>query len=290
MSAKFGTAGNPQEFYDRGLKHSRQMPAYLKELGLDAYEYQCGRGVNIGEKAAYELRRAAEENGITISLHSPYFISLSTTEENKIAGNIRYITDSALAVTRMGGERVVIHSGSCGKVSRAEALAASKANLLRAQRELDDMGLSSVCLCPETMGKINQIGTLSEVLELCSLDERFMPCIDFGHLNARTQGGCCTYDDYVAVMDQVENALGHNRAACFHAHFSKIEYSTGGEVKHLTFADAVYGPDFEPLAELIARRGYHPTIICESAGTQGEDAVTMKGLWHKGWEKKQEES
>ena len=287
MSVKFGTAGNPQDFYDRGLKRSCQMPAYLKEMGLDAYEYQCGRGVNLGEKAAAEIRKAAEENGITLSLHSPYYISLSTREESKIAGNIRYITDSAVAVTRLGGERVVVHSGSCGKISREEALAASKDNLLRAQRELDDMGLSAVRLCPETMGKINQLGTLSEVLELCSLDERFLPCIDFGHLNARTKGGCRTYEDFVAVMDEVERVLGHDRAAHFHSHFSKIEYSGGGEVKHLTFADDLYGPDFEPLAELIARRGYHPTVICESAGTQGEDAVAMKQAWKKAVEKEE---
>ncbi len=279
MTAKFGSSGNPQDFYDRGRKHSHQMPAYLKELGLDAYEYQCGRGVHIGEKTAEELRKAAEENGITVSLHSPYFISLSTTEESKIAGNIRYITESAAAVTALGGERVVVHAGSCGKVSREEALEASKKNLLLAQKELDDRGLSSVRLCPETMGKINQLGTLTEVLALCSLDERFIPCIDFGHLNARTRGGCCTYDDYVRVLDEVENTLGHDRAARFHAHFSKIEYSQGGEVKHLTFADTVYGPPFEPLAELIAKRGYCPIIMSESAGTQGQDALTMKQLW-----------
>ena len=278
MNAKFGSSGNPDDFYAQGYKHSAQMPVYLRSLGLDAYEYQCGRGVRLGEETALALRAAAEENGITLSLHSPYFISLSTTEESKIEGNLRYIIESAEAVTALGGCRVVVHSGSCGKVTREAALEASKANLLRAQRELDERGLSHIRLCPETMGKINQLGTLSEVLELCKLDERFLPCIDFGHLNARTRGGCSTAEQFAAVLDETENALGRERASQFHAHFSKIEYSEGGEVRHLTFADTVFGPSFEPLAELIARRDLSPFILCESAGTQGLDAAEMKRL------------
>ena len=44
----------------------------------------------------------------------------------------------------------------------------------------------------------------------------------------------------------------------------------------LTFVDEEYGPSFEPLMEAIAREGLAPKIICESAGTQAEDALAMK--------------
>lgn len=278
MTVKFGTAGNPESFYAKGYKRSSQMPLFLSECGLDAYEYQCGRGVMLKADTANEIKAEAEKYNITVSLHSPYFISLSTTEESKIANNIRYITESATAVKLLGGNRVVVHSGSCGKVSREQALVASKANLVKAQAALDEMGLSDVILCPETMGKINQIGTLEEVIELCLLDERFIPCIDFGHLNARTLGGIRTAEDYENILNEVENKLGFERASRFHSHFSKIEYSAGGEVKHLTFDDKVYGPDFEPLAEVILKKNYSPTIISESAGTQSEDALIMKKI------------
>ena len=70
--------------------------------------------------------------------------------------------------------------------------------------------------------------------------------------------------------------LGDERAVNFHAHFSRIEYTTGGEKRHLTFADAVFGPPFEPLMELLFQRRLAPVIVCESAGTQAEDAAVMK--------------
>ncbi len=276
MTIHFGPAGNPEGFYSWGGKHSFQMPEYLSEIGLDAYEYQCGRGVNLGAETAEKIRKEAEKHSIKMSLHSPYFISLSTTEADKAEKNIKYITESAIAVKRLGGVRVVVHSGSCSKVTREAALEASKINLSAAQKALDETGLTDIILCPETMGKINQLGTLEEVLELCKIDERMIPCIDFGHLNARTLGMIKTKADYEAILDKCENEIGRDRTSVFHSHFSRIEYSKGGEVKHLTFEDNAFGPFFEDLAEVIAKRGYTPTFISESAGTQDIDALSMK--------------
>ena len=117
---------------------------------------------------------------------------------------------------------------------------------------------------------------------MCGVDERMLPCIDFGHLNARTFGTLRTQADYAAVLDAIENAIGLDRARQIHCHFSKIEYTqNGGEKRHLTFADTVYGPEFEPLAEEFYRRGYSPVVICESAGTQAEDAVLMQNAYQK---------
>ena len=127
------------------------------------------------------------------------------------------------------------------------------------------------------MGKINQLGTLEEVLDICSIDKRLCPVIDFGHLNARELGGVFnTKDDYLRVFDLIASRLGAEYLDSLHCHFSKIEWSKSGEKKHLTFEDNVYGPDFEPLMEVIAREDLTPRIICESDGTMAEDALKMK--------------
>ena len=78
---------------------------------------------------------------------------------------------------------------------------------------------------------------------------------------------------------EIKNQLGEYRFKNFHSHFSKIEYTTGGEKRHLTFEDTVYGPDFEPLMELVYKYGLSPTFVCESAGTQAEDAKAMKDYY-----------
>lgn len=279
MSAKFGPAGNSESFKTMGYKHSLQVPEYIVKKGLDAFEYQCGRGVNIGEEKARDLGKIAGEKGVALSLHAPYYISMSSVEEEKRLNSIRYILDSARAVNFMGGTRIVVHTGSCSKISREEALSLAIDTMKLAIKTLDDEGLENVRICPETMGKINQLGTLEEVIALCKLDERLLPCIDFGHLNARTLGGSNSKEAFEKILDTVENELGQARLKEFHSHFSKIEYSAGGEKKHLTFEDRVYGPDFEPLMELIYKKNLSPTFICESAGTQAEDAKQMKDYY-----------
>ncbi len=113
---------------------------------------------------------------------------------------------------------------------------------------------------------------------MCRLDDSFLPCIDFGHVNARTQGSLSGEKAFSALFDQIENALGFERMNEMHCHVSKIEYTNMGEKKHLTFEDTQYGPDYTDLAKVIAKRGTAQHLICESAGTQSEDALKLKNM------------
>ena len=277
MNARFGPAGNSESFSAK-YKSTVKAPEFLKEMGLDHYEYQCGRGVRVTDKTACAIKEKAEENKITLSLHAPYFISLSSVDEEKRDNSINYIIQSCDAATRLGAERIVIHSGSCAKISREEALELAKDTLVRARKKAVEQGYENIIFCPETMGKVNQLGNLTEVLELCKLDDTFLPCIDFGHLNAREFGYIKGKAEYEKILDEVENVLGTDRLKIFHSHFSKIMFTDpGGEKKHLTFDDDQgFGPDFEPLMEIVAKKNLSPIFVCESAGTQAEDALTMK--------------
>ena len=192
------------------------------------------------------------------------------------------ILESAKAANKIGAERIVVHSGSCAKISRELAMEYALDSLKKARVLLDNNGLSHIIICPETMGKINQLGNLQEVLTMCSFDERMLPCIDFGHLNARNHGKL----NYPDIFNEIEDKLGIERLKKLHIHFSKIEYTgagtnSGGEKKHLTFADTQFGPDYEPMLDEIIKRDLQPFIVCESAGTQSEDCGVMKDYYEK---------
>ena len=279
MQIAFGPAGNSDSFALAGYKSSADAPEFCASLGLNAYEYQCGRGVTVKETGARAVGENARKFGVRLSVHAPYYISMSGEDDEKRLGSLRYFLQSAEAARFMGANRIVYHPGGVGKQTRETALLRSIDTLRYVLRELDAAGYEDVTLCPEVMGKINQVGTLEEVLEMCRVDERLIPCVDFGHLNARTHGSLADKAAFEAVFDKMENAIGYDRTAVFHSHFSKIEYSKGGEVKHLTFEDQIFGPNFTPLAEVLVERGYHPTIISESDGTQAEDAAEMKRIY-----------
>lgn len=274
MGISFGPGGNGESWGKR--KFPEQLPEYLSSLGLNGYEIECGRGVRLSEKTPALLPSLAKEHGITVTLHAPYFISLSSVVEETRLKSVEYIFQSAQAAASVGAKKIVVHSGSCSKMTREQAVTLAKDTLRLAQERLDHEGLSDIIICPETMGKVNQLGTLEEVLELCGVDERFLPTVDFGHLYARTHGGITSRGDYAAMLDLIEDKLGKERLDNMHIHFSRIEYTAGGEKKHLTFEDRQFGPEYQPLMQEIHDRCMTPSIICESAGTQAEDAAEMK--------------
>lgn len=276
MSIRFGTAGISDSFDAMGFKNSLDIPAYIERFQLHAFEYQCGRGVRLGLDKAAEMARRAEKPDILFSVHAPYFISMSSMVEETRLKSIDYILQSCRLVRALGGRRVIFHSGSCGEQSREEALEKALDTMQRIVKAVDEEGFDDITLCPETMGKIGQLGTLDEVLALCGVDKRITPCIDFGHLNARTLGGIQTKQDYADILDRMQQVLQDERAQNFHVHFSRIEWSKGGEKRHWTFADTQFGPEYPPLIQLLKERQLSPVIICESAGTQAEDALSMQ--------------
>ena len=281
----FGPAGNSDDFFEAGNKSAMDAPKWIREHGLDLYGYQCGHGVRISKDAAKQLGEKARENNILLSVHAPYYISLSSVEEEKRNNSITYILQTLEAAKNMGADRIVVHSGSCGKITRLEALKLASDTLYRALEQADQAGYGDIFICPETMGKVNQLGTVDEVIKLCQISERLIPTVDFGHVNAQTLGTLKAKDDFARILDTLEKKLNPYQAREFHSHFSRIEYTNAGEKKHHTYGETEFEPDFDPLAELLAERGLSPRIICESAGTQTQDSVTLQSLYQRECEK-----
>lgn len=274
MSAFFGPGGNSEAFKLAGHSSTLDAPMWVSSIGLNAYEYEAGNGLSASPSLLSAIGENAKRYSVKMSFHTPYFISLSGVDPEKRLKSIGYIKQSLDAAKLLGAGTIVVHSGSAAKITRDEAMRLASDTLIKTLESVDTYGIK---IGLETMGKVNQLGTLDEVIELCRIDPAFVPVVDFGHLNARDLGGVfVSYDDYLRVFDKIGNNLGDDVAKNLHCHFSKIEWTGSGEKRHLTFDDNVYGPSFEPLIEVISREGLTPTIICESAGTQSDDALAMK--------------
>ncbi|MDE7328666.1 MAG: TIM barrel protein [Clostridia bacterium] len=274
---KFGPSGLCEQFAQSGMSHTIEAAAWLKERGLDCFEYSFGRGVQIKPQTANQIGKEFFNKGIEISVHAPYFINLATKEEDKANNNHRYILDSLSALKEFGGKRCVFHPGSPLKASRAEAMKTLLNRFEIVLKLKEENGFGELLLCPETMGKKAQLGDLDEIIEMCKMgDNNIVPCIDFGHLNSRDQGIYFTSDDYKRTIDKLLEELGESKVDRMHVHFSKIQYTANGELRHLTFDDEVYGPPYQPLMEVFYEYKLNPYIVCESAGTQTRDALAMK--------------
>ncbi len=276
---KFGPSGNCESFYAEGHTRTEEAAAFVRERGLDCFEYSFGRGVRMSEGTAASILAAFQKEGIEISAHAPYFINFANPDDEMAEKSYGYVLDTAKALKAMGGKRVVFHPAAQGKATREEAVSLTEKRLLILRDLIYANGLEDMIFSPETMGKLAQIGTVEEIARFCKIDPIFVPCIDFGHINAREQGSLKTAADYQSRLQYLIDGLGYERMKHFHVHFSKIMYSAKGEIKHLTFQDELYGPEFAPLAEALKTLGLEPYIVSESAGTQAEDAESMKKVY-----------
>ena len=275
----FGPSGNSDAFFEAGLKNSEQSAVWVKNLGLDAFEYSFGRGVLMSEEKALSIGKAFAENNVKISVHAPYYINFANPDPEMIEKSIGYVLKSAEMVRLMGGERIIIHPATQGKDARDVAFARSVDNFKKLTEVIYQKDMQNLIYCPETMGKMAQIGTIEEITEICAIDKIYVPTVDFGHVNSREQGSLVTKEDYISRLSFMIDKLGYEKMKHFHIHFSKIQYSVKGEIKHLNFDDQVFGPNFEPLADALIELNLEPVVICESAGQQDNDALYMKNCY-----------
>ena len=272
MKVRFGPAGRPLNYYG----NAKDACSYIKNEGLEAYEYQATYGVRIGENSAKELRKNSEENKIRVSMHAPYYINLSSQDPEVIERSIDRLVQSARAAEWMGAYRIVFHPGFYTKYTPSEAMDICKKAIEDILEKLESIGVKKFTFAPETTGKKSQLGNLEEIVEICQNFDHFAPTIDFAHIHARGEGSIKNADDYRKIIDYLEEELSIKR---LHCHFTRIEYTHAGERKHHTLEEKEYGPPVKPLLETLNEAGWNSTIICETPLID-QDALILKSCYN----------
>ncbi len=244
----------------------------LPQLGLQALEVEFVRGVSMGTALAKQIGAEAKKQGVSLSVHAPYYINLASKEMKKRGESKRRIMDSCERMHHMGGGHVVFHPAYFGDMDKEKVFQITKDAIAEMLEKIRKNKWNNVQLAPETTGKHSAFGSLDETIRLaketgCSL------CVDFAHIYARNYGSI----DYAEVLDKLKQL----KLVHIHAHFSNINFSAKGELNHLVMD---HKPDFRPLAKEILARKLGITIISESPVTF-RDSIRMRkvfeGLGHK---------
>jgi len=276
---KFGPAGNDIEFYNQGYSKTIDAFKWVKNLGLELFEYSLGNGITLKLDTAKIMGIEAQKNNIEVSIHAPYFINFANPSIESRQKSVNYVINSLKLLECFHGRKCVIHSGSVLKQERSEALKVMYEGYDALLNKIYEEHLDNFYICPETMGKYTQIGTYQEIIDLCTLDKCLIPTLDFGHINCVMQGGLKTEDDFRKIFDYSLEKLGRFKTENLHIHFSKIEFSNKGEIKHLDLSDTIFGPDFSVLSKVIKEYNLSPTVICESRGKMATDALKLKNIY-----------
>lgn len=277
---RFGPSGNDIIFYEQGGKNTVQAMKWVSEMGLRAFEYSFTRGTNMSIEMARKIGEEAKKYDVLMSVHAPYYINLCKgvfdVEGEDFAKNYRWISKCVELVNAMGGNRVVVHLGSQGELERNEAIENTRHNLENIIKRLDERGLNDFLLCIETMGRFKLIGTHEEICQLCMVDARVIPTLDFGHINCVLQGELQREPGKIKeIVEYVEEKIGKEKLKKVHVHWSAIVYTDKGERVHTILDDEKWNFDFGAFAEIVRKKRLEPVIICESKNIMAQDAVKL---------------
>ena len=271
---RFGTVGSPNS---TPKKPGGSVGGLLRisELGLDALELGWVQSVRVTEQTCLDIRLAAQEKDVLVSVHAPYFINLNADEEEWPKSRKR-LMDAAHYGNLAGATDIIFHPGSYFGKPPKEVLPLAIERLQGCIDELHAAG-NPVILRPETMGKSAMLGSLEDTLAMSGDLPGVQPCLDFAHLHARAgDGSFNTYDEWVGVLAAYRDRLGEAALGHLHVHMSGIEYGEKGEKNHLPLEEA----DLDVQALFRALRDFNCSgrILCESPVME-DDALKMKQIW-----------
>jgi len=273
---RFGPAGTPPRFEDPIFK----LPKFLHNEGLGALEYQAtrwGTKPQMPMEHANRLGLEARQWDVRLSLHASYFMNLCGERDIVEASKRRFVA-CVEAAHWMKASDVIFHPGFYGNRSPDEALKLCVKSVSEVVVAMKTLGFTGIHLRPETMGKTSQLGSLDEVITLSQEVELIYPAVDWAHVHARDKGRFRRKGDYVKVLNTIEDRLGAEALKDLHCHYTRVEFSGKGEVRHHTLEEKSFGPCFQPLAELVFELGLSPILICESP-LLDLDAVEMRQIY-----------
>ena len=286
----FGVAGFPINFFSSKYRKKREdIFLWLKDLNLDALEIQCTYGVRMQEEQAILYRKLAAEHGIYLTIHAPYYISLSSLNNEVVERSKLEVKKAFELAKKLGVTRIIFHPGGGYGIDRRIGIEKIINALNSIESELDT---ENIKIYPEIGGKVNQLGSLDEVIEICKRVKYARPCIDFGHLHAREIGSMDSVEKIVNVLKRIELELGRDILEETHFHMYPIDYTGKGEKVHKAFGDKKndeqltlfesedeYLPRATDYIEAIKHMELTPVTICEAHNTQEIGAMLMKDIY-----------
>jgi len=238
-------------------------------------ELEFVHGVRMGEAGARLVAEAADQAGVKLSAHAPYYINLNAREVEKVKASQGRLLQAARIAALCGARSVAFHPAFYLGDAPEKVYGTVKKHLEEVLHQLKRED-NQVWIRPEVVGKLSQFGSLEEILDLSTELDGVAPCMDFAHWHART-GGLKSYQEFTSILSRIEERLGRAALDDMHIHVAGIAYGKKGEIKHLNLKES----DLQYVELLKALKDYEVKglVICESPNRE-EDALLLQATCH----------
>ncbi len=254
---------------------SRESPeaaiAALLERRLSACEIDFEGGFWMSYEFAERFGELALEADVVLSVHAPLAGFMGHAERGKKLNMATGMLDHSAGIAKAAGaELVVFHPGFLLGRARAEAID-SVSEQLGELRERLEAKERDVPFGIEVMGRVRELGSADDVVEISRRLGWVRPVLDFAHMHATSDGAFTSVEPFAAALEVVDRVLA--AGVPFHIHFSDIQFANRNETRHLPYGEGTLRA--EPLAEALARFERPATVISESPDAASTEAIRL---------------
>lgn len=243
----------------------------LEEMQLDGLEVEFVHGVRMNERTSDFLKKISSEKNFLLTSHGPFYINLNAQEKDKVEASVQRIFETAQAAHGFGGYSITYHAAYYMGADKETVYQKIKTQTQKIVDLLDKNGINDVWIRPETTGKLTQWGEYEEIIRLSKEFEKVLPCVDFSHIHARSNGEYNTYDEFCRILDRISKELGQRAIDSFHAHLAGIEYNAKGERRHLILKES--DMNYKDLLKAMKSFGVKGALVCESPNIEKDTKI-----------------
>ena len=253
---------------------SRESPEAALEIVIErsytACEIDFESGFWMDYPFAERLGELARERDIALSVHAPLFGFMGHLETTgrKFSSAVGALDRSAGIATACGAEVVVFHPGFLLGRSREDAIDAVVEQLGTLRERLEGKG-RAVPFGIEVMGRVRDLGSVDDVVEISRRVGWVRPVLDFAHMHATSDGAFLEVEPFAGALASADGVLAPD--APFHIHFSDIAFANRNETKHLPYGEGTLRAD--PLRAALDRFDRPATVISESPDEESSQAI-----------------
>lgn len=249
----------------------------IRKLKLEAMELPFVHSVYLKEDTAKTVNEIREKNDVLLTTHGSYYINLNAAESEKRGASRSRVLQAANIARQAGVWSLTFHAAYYLGMEKEAVYNTVKEQMKKIIDELKEQG-NKIWLRPETTGKPTQWGDYKEIIKLSQELDQVLPCVDFAHLHARTNGKYNTLEEFRTVLTDIEKGLGKEGLNNMHIHMSGINYGEKGEKNHLFLKDS--DMNYIDLMKAFKEFKIKGAVISESPNLE-EDALLMKKEYEK---------
>lgn len=270
----FGTSGISSKNKDKS-----KICTYLKDIGLNALEVPYKDLSKLSKRDCLNILQDKEDTGIIIS--TEFITRYNINNIDNVINKYKKFLNKSISI---GSRHILIPLEGIDNNTNIDLVI----DLFNRMRSITS---NDIKIYPEISGVSTSIGSLEDIIYICSKVDNIYPCLDLGKLHGREYGSLVNYRKINSVFNKIESMLGRDYLNNSYIRIYPVSYNLKGAKERKQFGEQFYGqmnlfnqsteylPKASEFINSIIKKDIYPITISITDKTEELGALQLRDIY-----------